>query len=86
MRCPSCTATGGLRPQTHDEADVDLSYKEVCSKCKKEYLRGFDTLATRHDRWSHLTGRFCTFPCGGALKVSALRSTVLGRSLKRARV
>eukprot|EP01102_Stenamoeba_stenopodia_P010968 TRINITY_DN3350_c0_g2_i1.p1 TRINITY_DN3350_c0_g2~~TRINITY_DN3350_c0_g2_i1.p1 ORF type:complete len:538 (-),score=151.11 TRINITY_DN3350_c0_g2_i1:927-2540(-) len=40
-------------------------YKEVCSVCQKEYLRSFNTLNTRTDRWTHFTYRNCT--CGGML-------------------
>eukprot|EP01105_Mastigella_eilhardi_P008182 TRINITY_DN2000_c0_g1_i1.p1 TRINITY_DN2000_c0_g1~~TRINITY_DN2000_c0_g1_i1.p1 ORF type:complete len:542 (-),score=133.70 TRINITY_DN2000_c0_g1_i1:34-1659(-) len=41
-------------------------YCEVCVKCKREYLRHFNTLHTRTDRWTHLTGRKCE--CGGDLR------------------
>src|SRR5690606_30763446 len=48
-------------------------YREVCCKCSKEYLRGFDTLDTRMDRWSHLTGRLCS--CGFALRDTIVHFT-----------
>jgi len=42
-------------------------YKEICYDCGKEYLRSFNVLITRTDRWTHLTYRNCT-ACGGALR------------------
>eukprot|EP01117_Protostelium_nocturnum_P005566 TRINITY_DN2013_c0_g1_i2.p1 TRINITY_DN2013_c0_g1~~TRINITY_DN2013_c0_g1_i2.p1 ORF type:complete len:438 (+),score=134.08 TRINITY_DN2013_c0_g1_i2:130-1314(+) len=50
-------------------------YKEVCGVCSKEYLRGFDTLTSREDRWSHLTGRKCSWPCRGPLKDTIVHFT-----------
>jgi len=42
-------------------------FREFCTVCKKQYLRGFDTLTTRiGDRFSHLTNRKCE--CGGPLR------------------
>lgn len=31
-------------------------YVEYCVVCKKDYLRPFNTLHSRTDRWTHLTG------------------------------
>eukprot|EP01114_Cavostelium_apophysatum_P018816 TRINITY_DN5906_c0_g1_i3.p1 TRINITY_DN5906_c0_g1~~TRINITY_DN5906_c0_g1_i3.p1 ORF type:complete len:547 (-),score=122.31 TRINITY_DN5906_c0_g1_i3:40-1680(-) len=51
-------------------------YREICAKCKREYLRAFDTLTSRDDRWSHLTGRNCTAKgCGGPLKDTIIHFT-----------
>ncbi|PRP86710.1 putative LRR receptor-like serine/threonine-protein kinase [Planoprotostelium fungivorum] len=50
-------------------------YKEVCATCKQEYLRGYDTLTSRLDRWSHLTGRHCKSPCRGPLKDTIVHFT-----------
>jgi mono-ADP-ribosyltransferase sirtuin 6 len=41
-------------------------YREVCSVCEKEYLRGYDVTNTVRNFTKHLTGRKCT--CGGPLK------------------
>eukprot|EP01120_Amphizonella_sp_Union-15-10_P010347 TRINITY_DN4126_c0_g1_i1.p1 TRINITY_DN4126_c0_g1~~TRINITY_DN4126_c0_g1_i1.p1 ORF type:complete len:520 (-),score=79.38 TRINITY_DN4126_c0_g1_i1:107-1666(-) len=48
-------------------------YREVCDTCSMEYLRGFNTLETREDRWTHLTGRLCS--CGGKLKDTIVHFT-----------
>ncbi|KAG2374471.1 hypothetical protein C9374_010755 [Naegleria lovaniensis] len=42
-------------------------YREVCEKCSKEYLRGFDVMKTVKFFQNHKTGRFCE-ECGGCLK------------------
>jgi len=42
-------------------------YREVCGNCEREYLRSFNVLETRLERWTHLTGRLCG-SCGGGLK------------------
>jgi len=48
-------------------------YREICATCSREYLRAFDTLTTREDRWTHLTGRTCE--CGGPLKDTIVHFT-----------
>jgi len=48
-------------------------YREICELCDREYLRSFDTLPTRTDRWTHLTGRKCE--CGGGLKDTIIHFT-----------
>ncbi|KAF0973919.1 hypothetical protein FDP41_007306 [Naegleria fowleri] len=42
-------------------------YREVCSDCGKEYLRGFDVMKSVKFYQTHKTGRFCD-ACGGSLK------------------
>ncbi|KAL9650688.1 hypothetical protein ABK040_001744 [Willaertia magna] len=42
------------------------SYREVCMKCGKEYLRGFDVCKTVVNYMDHITGRVCE--CGGKLR------------------
>jgi mono-ADP-ribosyltransferase sirtuin 6 len=49
-------------------------YREICVDCHDEYLRGFDVLLSRSDRWTHRTGRFCTF-CGGDLRDTIVHFT-----------
>jgi hypothetical protein len=48
-------------------------YREVCATCGKEYLRAFDVLPSRSDRWTHLTHRNCS--CGGPLKDTIVHFT-----------
>jgi mono-ADP-ribosyltransferase sirtuin 6 len=48
-------------------------YLEICELCEREYLRSFDTLPTRVDRWSHHTGRLCD--CGGHLRDTIVHFT-----------
>ena len=50
------------------------SFREICESCKKEFLRGFDVLLTRSDRWTHLTGHRCT-ECNGRLKDTIVHFT-----------
>jgi len=42
-------------------------YKEICRDCGKQYLRSFNVLQTRTDRWTYLTYRQCS-TCGGELR------------------
>eukprot|EP01126_Amoeba_proteus_P034375 TRINITY_DN3424_c0_g1_i3.p1 TRINITY_DN3424_c0_g1~~TRINITY_DN3424_c0_g1_i3.p1 ORF type:complete len:553 (-),score=89.71 TRINITY_DN3424_c0_g1_i3:189-1847(-) len=42
------------------------AYLEICDTCGKEFLRSYDVLKSRLERWSHLTGRSC--PCRGQLR------------------
>lgn len=62
----------GIPPEKITEIHGNC-YREVCTKCSKEYLRAFDTLDTRTDRWSHLTGRLCS--CGGPLRDTIVHFT-----------
>jgi mono-ADP-ribosyltransferase sirtuin 6 len=48
-------------------------FREICTVCRREYHRKFDTLLTRVDRWTHLTGRLCH--CGGALRDTIVHFT-----------
>lgn len=48
-------------------------YRETCEKCKKEYLRGYDTTKTVLDAFKHHTGRHCE--CGGKLKDTIIHFT-----------
>ncbi|KAH3764723.1 silent information regulator family protein [Pelomyxa schiedti] len=48
-------------------------YREYCVKCHRDYLRPFNTLHSRTDRWTHLTGRKCD--CGGDLRDTIVHFT-----------
>jgi len=65
-------------------------YREVCSKCNKEYLRSFDTNTPMDQTWTHLTGRNCD-DCKGPLKDTIIHFTEnmppveMGLAIKHAR-
>jgi len=48
-------------------------YRELCSSCNKEYLRGFDTTKSVKNWRNHITGRKCS--CGGKLKDTIIHFT-----------
>lgn len=78
--CDGLHRRSGLKEDQISELHGNC-YKEICSKCEKEYLRGFDTTETVRDYRTHRTGRYCNDPfCKGEL----LDTTVaFGESLPR---
>ena len=55
----------GLEPAHLSELHGNC-FLEVCKKCKKEYLRGYDVCKTVENFRDHLTGSLCE-SCGGEL-------------------
>lgn len=65
--CDGLHRRSGLKEDMISELHGNC-YKEICSKCEKEYLRAFNTVQTVKDRRSHKTGRYCEDPfCKGEL-------------------